>query len=99
MTSERYLPVRKVAGRVIDGKAVMITLADSRLHRLNASATRVWQAIEAGRSVPEIVDGLCEAFAVPRARAQADVAALLRELVALGIVVPAEHAAAEAPQR
>ena len=99
MTTELYRPVRKVAVRVIDGKAVMITLADSKLHRLNASGTRVWEGIEGGRTVSEIVDGLCREFAVPRERADADVGALLGELLARGIVVPAEGETMEAPGR
>jgi hypothetical protein len=98
VTSERYRPVKKVAVRVIDGKAVMLTIADSKLHRLNASATRVWQGIESGRTVSEIADALCAEFAVSRERALADVTALLAELHALGIVAPASEEAAEAPR-
>ena len=99
MTTELYRPVRKVAVRVIDGKAVMITLADSKLHRLNASGTRVWEGLESGRTVSEIVAGLCREFAVSRAQAHADVIAMLGELVARGIVVPVEGEAMEAPGR
>jgi hypothetical protein len=99
VTAERYRTVRKVAARVIDGKAVMITLSDSRLHRLNASATRVWEGIESGRTVSEIVAGLCEEFAVLPEQAHADVKALLGELLARGIVAPAGDEAAEASGR
>jgi hypothetical protein len=99
VTTERYRPVRKVAVRVIDGKAVMITLSDSKLHRLNASATRVWEGIESGRAVSEIVAGLCAEFAVSREQAHADVTALLGELLARGIVAPADDEVVEAAGR
>ena len=99
MTTERYRPVRKVAVRVIDGKAVMITLSDSKLHRLNASATKVWEGIEGGRTVNEIVASLCEEFAISHERAHADVTALIGELLARGIVAPLEDEVVEAPNR
>jgi hypothetical protein len=93
---ERYRPVKKMAARVIDGRVMMLTIADSRLHRLNATGTRVWQGIEAGKTVTEIIDTLCGEFAVDRERASADVTALLTELVARGIVAPATEESPEA---
>ncbi len=98
MTIERYRPVKKLAARVIDGKAVMLTIADSKLHRLNTSATMVWDGIASGKTVSEIVAGLCEQFAVTRERAHADVTALLGELLARGIVAPVPDEVAEAPR-
>lgn len=97
MSAQRYRPVKKLAVRVIDGKAVMLTIADSKLHRLNASATRVWQGIEAGSTVPEIVDDLCAAFAVTPGQALADVNVLLLALVDRGIVAPVPAEVVEAP--
>ena len=88
MTTELYRPVRKVAVRVIDGKAVMITLADSKLHRLNASGTRVWEGLESGRTVSEIVAGLCREFAVSRAQAPAAGIGIEGAQVARGLDVP-----------
>jgi len=91
MNVDRVKPVKKVAVRVVDGKAVMLTVADSKLHRLNKTATRVWEGIMDGMSSTELVDALCAAYDVPRETARADVEELLRELVARGIVVPLEE--------
>lgn len=96
MKSERVRPVKKLAVRVIDSKAVMLTIADSKLHRLNLTATRIWQGIEARKTSAEIVDELCAEFAVSRERAAVDVAALLDLLRERGIVaLPAEEAEGE----
>jgi hypothetical protein len=96
MTHERYRPAKKMAVRVIDDRALMLTIADSTLHRLNVTGTRVWQGIEAGRTVAEIVDGLCDEFAVDRERALADVSALLQTLGERGIVAPVAEDGPEA---
>jgi hypothetical protein len=95
---ERYRPVRKLAVRVIDGRAVMLTIADSKLHRLNETATRIWSRIESGEAVSEMVDGLCREFAVSREQAERDVTTLLHDLLARGIVAPAVDEPAEAPR-
>ena len=97
MTAQRYAPVKKLAARVIDGRVVMLTVADSKLHRLNESATRVWQGVEAGRSPEEIAAGLAAEFAVAPEEARADVAALLAELERRGIVERLPEGPAEAP--
>ena len=91
MNVARVKPVKKVAVRVVDGRAVMLTVADSKLHRLNTTATRVWEGIMDGMSSTEIVDALCAAYDVPRETARADVEELLNELLARGIVVPVEE--------
>jgi hypothetical protein len=95
MKAARVKPVKKVAVRVVDGKAVMLTVADSKLHRLNTTATRIWEGIMDGMSSDEIVDALCTTYAVPRETAQADVEALLRDLLARGIVSPVDEAEPE----
>jgi hypothetical protein len=97
VTAQRFAPVKKLAARVFDGKAVMLTVADSKLHRLNESATRVWQGVEVGRSLEEIAAGLAAEFAVAPEEARADVAALLAELERRGIVERLPEGSAEAP--
>ncbi len=91
MNAARVKPVKKVAVRVVDGRAVMLTVADSRLHRLNATATRVWEGIMDGMSSEEIAGALCAAYGVPRETARADVEELFSDLLARGIVVPIEE--------
>jgi hypothetical protein len=93
-----YMPVKKVAVRVIDGEAVMLTIADSKLHRLNRVATRIWQGVEAGESVPEIVSAIVAGFGAPREQVEADVEALLADLTRLGIVEPAAGPAERSQQ-
>ena len=95
MNAARVKPVKKVAVRVVDGRAVMLTVADSRLHRLNGTATRIWEGIVDGMSSAEIADALCAAYDVPPETARADVEELFSDLLARGIVVPLEDEPAE----
>ena len=46
---------QRTASRVIDGKAVVITIDRNELHVLNAVGTRVWELSD-GRSLEDIIE-------------------------------------------
>ena len=73
----------RTACRVIDGKAVVITIDQNQLHVLNAVGTRVWELAD-GRSFAQIVADIVEEFEVEPARARLDVQSFVEQLLALG---------------
>lgn len=73
----------RTACRVIDGKAVVITIDQNQLHVLNSVGTRVWELAD-GRSFAQIVAGIVEEFEVDPARARLDVQSFVEQLLALG---------------
>lgn len=80
---ERLRQCERTASRVIDGKAVVITIDRNELHVLNAVGTRVWELAD-GRPLSTIVDDIVREFAVERERAAADVCAFAEQLLAVG---------------
>jgi hypothetical protein len=73
----------RIASRVIDGKAVVITIDRNQLHVLNGVGTRVWELMD-GRSLSDIVDSIVEEFEVDPGRAARDVRAFAARLLAVG---------------
>lgn len=88
MLNQQFRAVRKLAVRVIDGETVMMTLTDSKLHRLNETATRVWQLLNEGSTVEETAAAMSAEFEITTAKALREVRATTASLVELGILEP-----------
>ena len=73
----------RTACRVIDGKAVVITIDHNQVHVFNSVGTRVWELAD-GRPLDAIVDAIVGEFEVEPERARLDVYAFAERLVALG---------------
>jgi hypothetical protein len=70
-----------VGAKVIDGEAIIVNVANGRYHSMDGSGAVVWQLMDAGRSIEEIVDALAQGYDVDPDRARTDVEQLSRELV------------------
>jgi hypothetical protein len=81
--SERLRQCERTACRIIDGKAVVITIDRNQLHVLNPVGTRVWQLMD-GRPLSEIISSIVAEFEVEPGRAALDVFAFAERLVAIG---------------
>lgn len=73
----------RTACRIIEGKAVVITIDHNQLHVLNPVGTRVWELAD-GRSLEAIVAGIVREFEVDPARARLDVEKFVEQLLAIG---------------
>ena len=80
---ERIAQNERTASRILDGKAVVITIDRNQLHVLNAVGTRVWQLAD-GRSIDAIAEQIVQEFEVERERAQADVLAFAEQILSVG---------------
>jgi acetyl/propionyl-CoA carboxylase alpha subunit len=69
----------------LESEAVLLDLKTKRYYRLNSTAARVWEGIEDGRSVSQIVDALVKEFEVDRATAQAETERALEDFRARGL--------------
>jgi hypothetical protein len=81
--AERLQQNERTASRVIDGKAVVITIDQNELHVLNSVGTRVWELVD-GRPLHSIIDQIVAEFEVERERAARDVCAFAEQLLAVG---------------
>ena len=89
----------RTACRVIDGKAVVITIDQNQLHVLNAVGTRVWELAD-GRSFEQVVAGIVREFEVEPERARLDVQGFVEQLLAMGALqLQAAPTSAAAPSQ
>jgi len=65
-----------VAGRVVDGEAVLVRMSDGMLHVLNPSASRIWMRADGARSGADLAEG----------NDPATVACFLKEMVDLDLM-------------
>ena len=80
---QRVHQSERTACRVVEGKAMVITIDSNKLHVLNSVATRVWELAD-GRPMTELVDDIVNEFEVDRRTASADVEKFVVELLGLG---------------
>ena len=83
----RYQRAPGAASAEVDGEVVVLSPADLRYHALNDPSAAIWELLEEPSTQSEVVDRLLETFEVARDQCDADVAAHLRELQELGLVV------------
>lgn len=78
----------RVAFRVLDGEAVIMSSPESNLFTLNETATLLWQSADGVTPLEEIVtEKLCPAFDVAPETALADARELAERLAQHGILI------------
>ena len=85
------LPTRnpKVAARVINGEAMILTPHDSQLHVLNPVATRIWELLPDHRTLEALTAAIVEEFEVEAPQASADIQDLMGAMLEREILVEA----------
>jgi hypothetical protein len=78
-----------VETRIVDDEVVILDVVANRVHRLNRSASVIWQWCDGQHSVPDIAARLAEAHALPADAVLADVHTALAELERLGLLLTA----------
>lgn len=82
-----YAPSPDAMAADLEGEAVLLHLGTRRYFRLNETAAAVWALLEEGVGEPEALAArLCDRFEVERDLAGSEVARLLEELEARGLV-------------
>jgi len=78
---------QKVAYRVVDGAAVLVSPADSSLYMLNPVASRIWELADGSRTVSAIIGELVAEYDVDADTARADVTEMIEEFRAKDLIV------------
>ena len=76
-----------VAAKVIDGEAILINLASGNYYSMDKVGARVWERIEVGASVDELVVSIISLYDVAEEEARRDIERLVEALVEEGLVV------------
>jgi hypothetical protein len=75
------VPHPQVAGRVVDGEAVIILSESNLVNVYNPVGSRVWELCDGTRTVEDVIDLIVSEYEVNRERAQADVVAFIEQLL------------------
>jgi hypothetical protein len=70
----------------LDGECVLYDEARDELHRLNGTASVVWQLCDGTTTVEQLVGELADAYGAPREVIEGDVTTLLGELAMQGLL-------------
>lgn len=84
--SDRIQRQKNVAWRLIDGEAVIITPADSTMHSLNETGTRIWELLGQNQTVAQVAERIREEFDVTPEVAQKDTLWFVQCLSKKGLV-------------
>jgi hypothetical protein len=76
-----------VAARRVDDRVVLVNLQTNHIYSLNATGSRLWELLEAGRTRDELVAELGQEFGVSSETVEQDVDRLLAELEQATLVV------------
>jgi hypothetical protein len=85
-----------VVADIIDGEAVIMNLEKGDYYSLDLIGADVWRLIAAGHAVGEIAAAIAERYGLEHRQAEADVAALTRQLLAESLIVEVNGGAASA---
>jgi hypothetical protein len=81
-----------VISHEIEGETVLLLLTSGTYYGLDAVSTAVWRRLEFPCAAQELANCLCSAFGIAPETATADVESFLGELLAEGLLAPAEKA-------
>lgn len=79
----------EVAASLLDDELVLINLSNGVYYSTTNSGSLIWQLTDLGFSPAETVAAVAARYDVPRERVEADVLALLEQLLTERIVIPA----------
>ncbi|MGE0876531.1 MAG: PqqD family protein [Burkholderiales bacterium] len=79
----------EVIARQVGDETVMLDLARGAYFGLDPVGARIWQLLEAGRSLLEICDTIVDEYEVSREAFEQDLLRLVDSLAKSGLLVPA----------
>ncbi len=78
--SSRYQTDSEVTFQKLDDATVIVHLGTGRIHHTNATGSRIWELLDAGRPLGEIVATLESEFEAPPEQLQREVADFIDKL-------------------
>lgn len=77
----------EVTGKVIDGEAIIMNLADGSYYSLDGPGALIWERLQTGHALGQVATAMVERYAVDPGQAEADLHRLVTELVDEGLLV------------
>jgi Coenzyme PQQ synthesis protein D (PqqD) len=83
---------QEVAAKVMDGEAILINLSNGIYYSMDKVGGRIWELVEKGYSLEEMVTTIAKRYEVATEQAQSDVERLVAELLQENLVLEADGA-------
>jgi hypothetical protein len=83
----------EVAAKVIDGEAIIINLANGVYYSMDKVGGLIWDMVQSGHNLEEIIQGVTERYDVAREKVESDVLELVEEMQRENLVAIAEDGA------
>jgi len=80
------VPNPAVAGRLVEGEAVLVLVEQGQVKVLNEVGARIWALADGARTLRQIAAALCDEYDVNQAQAEADTLGFVAQLAELGII-------------
>ena len=87
--TDRVRIPEEVLARQVGGETVMLDLAKGAYFGLDPVGARIWQLLAEGKTLAEVRDAIVAEYEVSHEDAERDLLALVADLMAQGLVVPA----------
>ena len=88
----------EVASKVIDGEAIIINLANGVYYSMDKAGAFVWDLLQAGRTLEEVIAAVTQHYDVSREQAESSVRELVQELLEENLVISSENGKAAAAE-
>lgn len=76
----------KIAWRIVDNQAVVLSLEDKQIRGLNPVGTRIWELIDGNTPLDHIAQIISREFDISPAQAKQDAQEFVRELKEKGLI-------------
>ena len=80
--STRYQTDGEVSFQKLDDATVIVHLGTGRIHHTNHTGSRIWELLDAGRSLGEILETVGIEFAAPREQLRVEMEQFVEQLSA-----------------
>jgi hypothetical protein len=77
---------KNIAHEIIDGEAIIVNLENGNYYSLNKAGADLWDFVEKGLDVPEIIEGLAQRYEGNRAEIETSVSQLLADMQKEGLI-------------
>ena len=86
LLDDEIVPSPSVSATRVGEETVLLHLSRGMYFGLDPIGTRIWEGIEAGRSLRQVCDALVAEFGITQETARADAAAFVADLLAQDII-------------
>ena len=83
---QRAKPTSDVLCQSVGGEVVLLDLASERYFGLDPVGARIWNLLDQGLSLQQVLETLCTEYDAPRERLQSDLLDLVTQLADAGLV-------------